>query len=380
MNRSRIGVVGAYGATGAVVARTLAAQNAAPLLLIGRNPEKLDELAKEVGGDVRVAAVDLTDDAALTAATKECRTLINCAGPASVILDRVGQAALACGCHYIDPGPDARVFAALKERNDEVVAKGLTFLLGAGYVPGLSEVLLRAIYEVHRGKTSAPCRVRLFIVDRNDWSLNGFVDIIERVCRNPPEIGVYRDGIFHRRSMLRAWLRRKLPGQPHAEVLMPIRWPEIDQFVADVKPLGAAVYVPMEPSFYFVVGLFARVEPHRLDLAARIAQALFRMKSKRLGRGGILYAEASGRRSRQPRRWLIEVPEGRGYARTGEVAALAAALVGDGTIARPGVRYLAHAVDPHDFIVRLLLWGVETIDLASDSPNAADFGVAGATH
>ncbi len=378
MSAHRTGIVGAYGATGAVVAQTLAAQNTGPLLLIGRNQAKLEELARAVGGDVGIAAVDVMDEAALVEACRSCRTVINCAGPASVILDRVGQAALACGCHYIDPGPDERVFASLNAKSAEIRGKGLTFILGAGYVPGLSELLMRAIYEVHRGKTADRCKVRLFIVDRNDWSLNGFVDIMERICRNPPEVGVYRAGTFHRRSMLTAWMRRKLPGQPHREVLMPIRWQEIEPFVKAAQPLRAAVYVPMEPSVYFIGRLFARVAPNRLDLAARIAQALFRRKAKRQGTGGILYAEARGRARRPPFRWLIEVPEGRHYERTGQVAALAAAMVTDGTIVERGVHYLAHAVDPHDFIVRLLFGASRRSIWPWEAPRPALSGCEGA--
>ena len=375
MSAPCIGITGAYGATGAVVARTLAGQQAGSLRLIGRNQAKLEELAHGLGRDVTIAAVDVTDEAALLEACRPCQTIVNCAGPASVILDRVGQAALACGAHYIDPGPDERVFASLNARNDEVRAKNLTFLLGAGYVPGLSELMTRAIYEVHRGQSQEHCRVRLFVVDRNDWSVAGFVDIIERACRNPPEVGTYRFGVFKSQSMLTAWIRRKLPGQHHAEVLMPIRWREIEEFAKTAQPRGAAVYIPLEPSVYMIGRLFARFAPNHLDLAARIAQKLFRHKAERQGKGGILYAEAQGRSFRQPLRWLVEVPEGRHYERTGQVAALAAALVSDGTIAKPGVRYLGQAADPHEFIARMLPWGVEMIDLTQGSVNAKQFGL-----
>lgn len=375
MSGTRIGIVGAYGATGAVVARTFAAQRSRPLLLAGRNQQKLDELAASIGGDVATAAVDVMDERALAAACRDCHVVINCAGPASVILDRVGQAALEAGAHYIDPGPDERVFQNLSARDPEIRAKGLTFLLGAGYVPGLSELLLRAIYEVHQGKTNRAYRVHLVVADHNDWSVNGFVDILERACRHPPQVGVYEGGVFKSKSMLTAWVRTRLPGQAHPELLIPIRWQEIESYVAARRPARAAVYIPMEPAIYFIGRLFARVAPNRLDIAARIAQALFRYKSKRKGSGGILFAEASGRNGHEPLRWMIEVPEGRHYQRTGQVAALAADLVADGTIAPRGVHYLAHAVDPHDFIIRLFPWGVETVDLAAGSADAARFAV-----
>jgi short subunit dehydrogenase-like uncharacterized protein len=378
VNGTRIGIVGAYGATGAVVARTFAAQRSRPLLLIGRNTQKLDELAGSITGDVATASIDVMDERALVDACRDCQVVINCAGPASVILDRVGHAALEAGAHYVDPGPDERVFQNLRARDSEIRAKGLVFLLGAGYVPGLSELLLRAAYEVHQGRTNSAYRVHLVVADHNDWSVNGFVDILERACRHPPQVGVYEAGTFRSKSMLTAWVRTRLPGHQHPELLIPIRWQEIESYVAARKPARAAVYIPMEPMIYFIGRLFARIAPHRIDLAARIAQALFRHKAKRTGSGGILFAEAAGREGHAPLRWVIDVPEGRHYERTGQVAALAADLISDGTIGAHGVHgvhYLAHAVDPHDFIIRLLPWGVETIDLAAGSADAVRYAV-----
>jgi hypothetical protein len=238
-------------------------------------------------------------------------------------------------------------------------------------VPGLAEILMRAVFEKHKARSRAHCKVRLFVVDHNEWSLNGFMDIMDRFCRHPPEIGWYRHGRFYRRSMLTAWLRRRLPGQQAKEMLMPVRWPEIEKFAKDAKPTRAAVYMPMDPMMYGIGRFFATVLPGRTELAAKVARGLFRLKANRQGRGGMLYAEAAGRFGRAPLQWLIEVGPGRHYERTGQVAALAAALVAEGTLSAPGVTYLSQAVDPHQFIARLLPWGVETIDLGQDSQPAA---------
>jgi short subunit dehydrogenase-like uncharacterized protein len=55
-----ISVVGAYGSTGEVVARTLAAQGGGALRLIGRNEAKLRSVARSLGGDVDVAPMSWT--------------------------------------------------------------------------------------------------------------------------------------------------------------------------------------------------------------------------------------------------------------------------------------------------------------------------------
>jgi hypothetical protein len=306
------------------------------------------------------------DPAALERACAPCDTIINCAAPSSIVQDRVALTALALRCRYVDVGGDATVRQALEARRQDIEDRGLTFLLAAGYVPGLLEMLVRAIHAVHRGLSSAPITVQLCLVDRNEWSLNGFVDMVDRFCRNPPEIGVYRDGRFVRRSMLTSWIRKSLPGQSSKALLMPVRWHEIDRFAEDARPTQLSVCMPIDPVVYVVARCFSRFKPDRPDLAARVAMLSFRLKARRQGSGGLMYAEASGRPGRSPLRWYIELPEGRHYERTGQVAALAGAMTADRELVNPGVEYLAHVVDPHDFIVRLRIWGVETVDLTLD--------------
>ena len=358
-----IGVVGAYGATGRIVTQALSSQNEYPLVLIGRNEASLRELAAASNGRARVAVADVMDESSLVEACRGCRVIVNCAGPSSIILDRIARVALQARAHYVDAGGDERLFESLAARREEITAEGLIFLLGAGYVPGLSEMMVRAAYEVHRGAKQVECKVRLFVVDRNEWSLNGFVDMVDHFFRIPPEIGVYRRGIFRHAWMVLAGTRRRLPGQTRSEVLMPVRWPEIDHFAREARPFQVAVYLPLDPVLYVVGRITSRFLSRRPDLAGSIARAVFRFKAKRQGGGGLLYVEATGRPDRPPLRWFIEVLEGRHYAVTGQVAALAGALVADGTIAAPGGTYLSHAVDPHDFIVRLRSWGVETVDI-----------------
>ena len=362
-----IGIVGAYGETGAVVARLLAAQRVAALRLIGRNEGKLAELARGLSGDVATTTADVMNHESLTRACSGCHTVINCAAPAAAIVERVAHAALECGAHYVNPADDAREVAWLGERQAEIEAKRLVFALAAGYVPGLCEMMVRAIYEVHRGRTDAAVKVKLVVIDHNEWSLNGFIDIVEHFCKHAVEIGVYKNGAFARRSMLTAWIRPKMPTQPKPELLMPIRWIEIEKFTATAKPAEVGIYMPIDPALYAVGRFFSIFAPNRLDVAGRLIQGLFSVKAKRQGAGGMLYAEASGRRDRPAERWLLEVPHGRHYERTGEVAALAAALILDGTISTPGTNYLAQAVDPHEFIVRLRVWGVEIIELQAEA-------------
>lgn len=79
-------LTGATGGIGSAIARQLA-DAGAKLAISGRDPSKLDELAKQLTGDVFVAPADVTDEAAVSNAIADARkhfgridTLINVPG------------------------------------------------------------------------------------------------------------------------------------------------------------------------------------------------------------------------------------------------------------------------------------------------------------
>ncbi|ANN15488.1 hypothetical protein SD37_07345 [Amycolatopsis orientalis] len=96
-------------------------------------------------GPVRAAGsavADFRDPASLDRFASGCEVLVNCAGPAHAIGDRVAEAARRAGAHYVDASGDEPVD----------VHSGRTALLSAGLQPGLTAVLPRWLArdaEVH---------------------------------------------------------------------------------------------------------------------------------------------------------------------------------------------------------------------------------------
>ncbi|MEV4339073.1 saccharopine dehydrogenase NADP-binding domain-containing protein [Streptomyces sp. NPDC049590] len=127
-----IGILGAYGAVGAVAARRLAAEGRFRLRLGGRDPEPARRLAAELGPPARSQEVDARDGQSLAAFAAGCRVVLNCAGPAYVLLDRVRRAAFAAGADYVD---------VMDAGADPAPAGPRTAVLSAGLVPGLSGLL-----------------------------------------------------------------------------------------------------------------------------------------------------------------------------------------------------------------------------------------------
>ena len=96
-----IAVYGATGYTGRLVSAELA-RVGAELVLSGRNRDKLDALAAEIGGGAAVKTATLDDPASLSTLLADCSVVVDCAGPFLHFGEPVLAAAVATGTHYLD--------------------------------------------------------------------------------------------------------------------------------------------------------------------------------------------------------------------------------------------------------------------------------------
>ncbi|HEX8144783.1 MAG TPA: saccharopine dehydrogenase NADP-binding domain-containing protein [Pyrinomonadaceae bacterium] len=121
---------GANGYTGELVAR-LAAERGWRPLLAGRDPKKIEPLARELGFEYRSFALD--DAAAMDAALKSVGVVLHCAGPFSRTSGPMADACLRTRTHYLDITGEIAVFESLAQRSEEARAAGVMLLPGAGF-------------------------------------------------------------------------------------------------------------------------------------------------------------------------------------------------------------------------------------------------------
>jgi short subunit dehydrogenase-like uncharacterized protein len=100
MPQKTVAVLGATGYTGALIVRELKRRQI-PLLAAGRNHDKLQRLAAEVG-DLDVMEADVQDQASLERLAQRSHVIINTAGPFIEYGEPVVRAAIANGVHYLD--------------------------------------------------------------------------------------------------------------------------------------------------------------------------------------------------------------------------------------------------------------------------------------
>jgi short subunit dehydrogenase-like uncharacterized protein len=123
-------VYGAYGYTGALVARE-AVRRGLPIVLAGRDSERLARLARELGCAWR--AFPLSDPDALRRGIEDAGAVAHCAGPFHRTFRPMAEACLEARVHYLDITGEIAVFQALAQMGAHAERAGVMLLPGAGF-------------------------------------------------------------------------------------------------------------------------------------------------------------------------------------------------------------------------------------------------------
>jgi short subunit dehydrogenase-like uncharacterized protein len=123
-------VYGAYGYTGALVARAVA-ERGLPLVLGGRDSERLAALGRELSCPWR--AFPLTDPEALRRGIEDAAAVIHCAGPFAQTYRPMAEACLEARVHYLDITGEIPVFQGLARMGPHAERAGVMLLPGAGF-------------------------------------------------------------------------------------------------------------------------------------------------------------------------------------------------------------------------------------------------------
>ena len=136
---------GAYGYTGHLIARRAVEEGHAPLLA-GRNEERLRAVGDELGLEwVRAEIGELTD--VLGRFPERAATLVNAAGPFTATAERVLDACLERGMHYLDVTGEVRVLEELFRKDAQARHRGITAVPAVGFDVVPSDSLALRLHE-----------------------------------------------------------------------------------------------------------------------------------------------------------------------------------------------------------------------------------------
>jgi saccharopine dehydrogenase (NAD+, L-lysine forming) len=360
MSRSTaFGMVGGYGATGRVVATELWKSCKGEILVGGRDLAKGKTLAAEFENRAFAAYLDVLDARSLDDFCSRCSIVVNCAGPVLVLQDRVAQAAFRNQCHYIDAAGMSLVKERMLPHRQEIEELGLSFVVSAGWNPGMSELL--PVYADARSRATMDTieSLTVYFGDSGKWSTNALRDgvwyIRQSGLRSP---GYFRKGEWTRAKMSEAFRRVDLGDPVGAGRFALFFTPELGEVGRRLNDYDVFIYAYLSGFQTALATTLLALVPLSEGLGVRLLRNVFRRN--RLPVDGFVTAQILGR-SRGRRQALtvqVSYKERRDYWINGLVLATVARIVAESKGVQAGVHFLADAVDPIAFMAELRRGGV----------------------
>lgn len=354
------GIIGGYGATGRVVVSELWKSSVAEILIGGRDLAKGTALAAQFGSRVSAVPLDVLDARSLDHFCSRCSIIVNCAGPVMVLQDHVAQAALRSRSHYIGLAGLTFVKERLLAHGREIEDLGLSFVVSAGWMPGITELLPAYADAQARAKMDTVESLTVYFGDSGEWSSNALRDVvwyIRQVGLSRP--GYFRKGEWVRAKMSAAYCKVDLGDPIGLGRFGLFSTPELSEIGRRLNDCDVFIYSYLSGLRTVVAGTLIALLPIPESLGVRMVRNVFRRN--RLPVDGFVVAQVLGRS--QGRKVALTARtvyrERRDYWINGFVPAILARLISEGKSIRPGVHFLADAVDPITLMAELRKAGVE---------------------
>lgn len=317
-------------------------------------------LAAEFDRRASAAHLDVLDAHSLDDFCSRCSIIVNCAGPVMVLQDRVAQAAFRRRCHYIDAAGMSFVKERMLSHSREIEDSGLSFVVSAGWMPGLSELLPVYGHARARARMDTIESLTVYFGDSGEWSANALRDafwyIRQSGLRSP---GYFRKGEWTRATMSEAFRRVNLGDPIGAGRFAMFFTPELAEIGRRLNDCDVFIYTYLSGFRTVIATTLMALVPLPEGLSVRLLRNIFRRN--RLPVDGFVAARILGHS--QGRRLALTVQivykERRDYWIHGLALATVARMVSESNAVRPGVHFLADAVDPIAFMAELRNAGVE---------------------
>jgi len=362
------GIVGGYGATGRAVARELLKAGDGEILIGGRDPARLESAAAEFGSRVSAARLDVLDVGSLDEFCSHCSIVVNCGGPVMLLQDRVAQAAFRRHCHYVDPAGLSFVKERMLPHAREIADLGLSFVVSAGWMPGITELVPIYAYEHARAKMDSIESVRVYFSDSGEWSANALRDGVWYLRQvGLPKPGYCRKGEWVRMKMQEASRKADLGDRIGLRRFSIVSMPELNELGRRLTDCDFLTYSYLSGFRTAAAAILIALLPLSEESGVRLLRGVFRRNH--LPVAGFAVAHVVGRSEGRSAvlRARVTFDAGQDYWMNAVSLATVARMISAGNGVQSGVHFLFDAVGPMALMAELRKAGVrqtETFEIS----------------
>ncbi|MDV3001128.1 MAG: putative trans-acting enoyl reductase [Chroococcopsis gigantea SAG 12.99] len=127
--------------------------------IAGRNREKLEAVALEVGVDVDILVADSKDETAIDSVVSKTKVLLNTAGPFALYGDKIVDACVRFGTHYVDiTGETPWVKRLIDRYHEKAVAEGTRIIPSCGFDSVPSDLGTYLVVNYLREQLGTSCK------------------------------------------------------------------------------------------------------------------------------------------------------------------------------------------------------------------------------
>jgi saccharopine dehydrogenase-like NADP-dependent oxidoreductase len=354
LNKRDILIAGGYGVVGRRIAAELGPDYPGRVIIAGRHQALADEAAAAIGHGVRGRSIDITVPSSIAAALEGVAVVISCIDqPGRALL----RAAIERGLGYTDITPHLTELgrgAGFETIDATARTSGARLVLGTGIVPGISNVMVRALADTLGGADEIETSL---LLNAGDISGPASFDYFLQELAMPFDIHV--DGKDH---TVWAFSAPRLVEYPApAGALLSYLFPFSDQ-VLYPRTMGVRTVITrlaIEPTWLSkVLSVIARTGASHLLAIRAVRHAIARRrKAAPSGEGARFALRVDVRRGRNSRHATL-FGQTQANAAAAGAAGVARALI-EGDVKAPGAWMPEQVIDPGPFLSRLAAQGLK---------------------
>jgi saccharopine dehydrogenase (NAD+, L-lysine-forming) len=354
LNNRDILIAGGYGVVGRRIAAELGPDYPGRVIIAGRHQAPADEAAAAIGHGARGRGIDVTVPSSIAAALEGVAVVVSCIDqPARALL----RAAIDRGLGYTDITPhltDLGRGTGYEAIDAAARVSGARLVLGTGIVPGISNVIVRALTDALGGVDEIETSL---LLNAGDVSGPASFDYFLQELAMPFDIHV--DG---KDRTVRAFSAPRLVEYPApAGALLSYLFPFSDQ-VLYPRTMGvrtAVTRLAIEPGWLSkALSVVARTGISRLLSVGAIRHAIARQRKAALSDKGARFALRVDVRRGQNSRHATLFGQTQANAAAAGAAGVARALI-EGEVKQPGAWMPEQVIDPGPFLSRLAAQGLQ---------------------